>query len=107
MAELHETPMGRRFFEGDVPGIRKALERIADAIESDAKPIVEMVWVVTDVVEKTHLAYASAQGCRLALVGELKDRKLTHLWGKKLEQWDGLSPLDLAMFHVQPMDVTL
>lgn len=107
MPPLHETLMGRRFFEGDVPGIRKALERIADAIESDTKPIVEMVWVCTDVAAKKSVAYASAQSCRLALRADLEARKLTHLWSKTLDRWDEMSVLDVAQFHVEPMDVTL
>ena len=37
MAELHETIMGRRLIEGDVPRMLKALERIADALENNAK----------------------------------------------------------------------
>ena len=31
--ELHNTGYGRKLFERDIPGIRKALERIADALE--------------------------------------------------------------------------
>ena len=37
MSELHETLMGRRLIEGDIPRMIKALERIADALENDAK----------------------------------------------------------------------
>jgi hypothetical protein len=33
MPELHETRMGRSFFERDVPAIARALARIADALE--------------------------------------------------------------------------
>jgi len=32
MAELHETMMGKKFFEGDIPRIAKALEEIAKAL---------------------------------------------------------------------------
>lgn len=32
MPELHETVLGRRFFEGDVPTIRRHLEAIALAL---------------------------------------------------------------------------
>ena len=34
MPKLFETAIGRRFYEVDVPGIRKALERIAAALEA-------------------------------------------------------------------------
>ena len=33
MVELHNTLMGRKFYEADVPRIAKALERIATALE--------------------------------------------------------------------------
>jgi len=36
MPQLHETPMGRKFFESDIPKISKALTRIADALEKIA-----------------------------------------------------------------------
>jgi len=34
MVELHNTLMGRKFYEADVPRIVKALERIATALEN-------------------------------------------------------------------------
>jgi hypothetical protein len=37
MAELHETLMGRKLIEGDIPRMITALERIADALENNAK----------------------------------------------------------------------
>tara|TARA_R100001460_G_C3488548_1_gene169071 strand:+ start:308 stop:535 length:228 start_codon:yes stop_codon:yes gene_type:complete len=37
MAELHETLMGRKLIEGDVPRMITALERIANALENNAK----------------------------------------------------------------------
>lgn len=37
MIDFFQTVMGRRFFEGDVPRIAKALERIADALEKLAE----------------------------------------------------------------------
>ena len=33
MSAFYETPMGRKFFESQVPKMIKALERIADALE--------------------------------------------------------------------------
>ena len=34
MVELHNTLMGRKFYEADIPRIAKALERIAIALEN-------------------------------------------------------------------------
>ncbi len=34
MSELHNTLMGRKFYESDIPRIVKALERIATALEN-------------------------------------------------------------------------
>ena len=33
MPEFHETKMGRYFYDGNVPRLIRALERIADALE--------------------------------------------------------------------------
>lgn len=33
MAAFHETQMGKRFFESQLPKLIKTLERIADALE--------------------------------------------------------------------------
>lgn len=41
MPAFHETQMGRKFFESQVPKIIKALERIADALEEQNKPVIE------------------------------------------------------------------
>lgn len=35
MIQFHETVMGRQFFQGTVPRLTKAIERIADALEGD------------------------------------------------------------------------
>ena len=35
MAELHQTGMGKKFFDKDVPAILIQLKRIADALEKD------------------------------------------------------------------------
>lgn len=47
--EFFQTRMGHTFYEGTMPRIAKALERIADALEgqaqlkqADAKPVVEV-----------------------------------------------------------------
>ena len=38
MSELHNTLMGRKFYESDIPRIVKALERIATALEKQEIP---------------------------------------------------------------------
>ena len=38
--QFHETELGRRFFGSQLPKIIKALERIADALEEQSKPII-------------------------------------------------------------------
>jgi hypothetical protein len=35
--QLHQTTLGRKFFEQDIPRMVKALERIADALEKNTK----------------------------------------------------------------------
>ena len=35
MAELHQTGMGKKFFDKDIPAILVQLKRIADAMEKD------------------------------------------------------------------------
>lgn len=37
MNAFHETQYGRRFFDGQLPRLIKALERIADALEKQSK----------------------------------------------------------------------
>ncbi len=37
MAAFHETQYGKRFFDGQLPKLIKALERIADALEEANK----------------------------------------------------------------------
>lgn len=33
MVQFHETMMGRKFYENDLPGLVKAVNRLADAVE--------------------------------------------------------------------------
>lgn len=40
MPQFHETQYGKRFFESQLPKLIKALERIADALEEQNKPII-------------------------------------------------------------------
>lgn len=37
--QFHETGYGKRFFESQLPKLIKALERIADALENEKKPL--------------------------------------------------------------------
>jgi len=37
MIEFHQTMMGRKFYEHDIPRMAKALERIANALEEQNK----------------------------------------------------------------------
>jgi len=57
--ELHNTGYGRKLLESDIPGIRKALERIADALEDKQRILntpknstVEDMSEVIDAIEK-------------------------------------------------------
>ena len=60
--ELHNTGYGRKLFERDIPGIRKPLERIADALEDKQRinrilntlknSTVEDIGEVIDAIEK-------------------------------------------------------
>jgi hypothetical protein len=43
MTELHNTLMGRRLIEHDIPEIHTQLKRIADALESKNKPETEYI----------------------------------------------------------------
>lgn len=47
--QLHETELGRRFFGTQLPKMIKALERIADALEKEQKPVEEYVAPVLEV----------------------------------------------------------
>jgi hypothetical protein len=38
MPHLHETPMGREFYDSTMKGINKSLKRIADAMEQNKMP---------------------------------------------------------------------
>tara|TARA_R110000824_G_scaffold259469_1_gene448195 strand:- start:463 stop:708 length:246 start_codon:yes stop_codon:yes gene_type:complete len=53
--ELHNTGYGKRLFESDIPGIRKALERIADSLEDKKlKVLSEMIDTIADDFESQH-----------------------------------------------------
>ena len=41
MPAFHETMMGKRFFESQLPRLIKELGRIADALEKQNEPVIE------------------------------------------------------------------
>jgi hypothetical protein len=43
MSELHNTIMGRRLIEHDIPEIHTQLKRIADVMENKKKPEIEYI----------------------------------------------------------------
>jgi hypothetical protein len=56
MPEFHETKMGAAFYQGTMPRIARALERIADALEKDKveeeRPDVYPDWQEIEKVKK-------------------------------------------------------
>lgn len=79
MAELHNTLMGKRLIEGDIPRIVKALERIADALENNAKNQL----VKTFLTEMSDNDVDISDGQVLDIVYEIL------LTGKTTNKWDG------------------
>lgn len=59
MNDFHATIMGRKFYEGDIPRIVKALERIAYAIEKGGERI------NNDILEEVGMAaaFATREAC--------------------------------------------
>lgn len=43
MIKFHETVRGKRFFDGQLPKLINTLERIANALEKQDKPIIEEI----------------------------------------------------------------
>jgi len=79
MAELHNTLMGRRLIEGDIPRIVKALERIADALENDAKNQLVKAFLT----EMSNSDVDITDGEALDVIYEIL------LTGKHKNKWDG------------------
>tara|TARA_R100001509_G_C4871249_1_gene216774 strand:+ start:1294 stop:1533 length:240 start_codon:yes stop_codon:yes gene_type:complete len=79
MAELHETLMGRKLIEGDIPRMIKALERIADALENDAKNQLVKAFLT----EMSESDIDISDGEALDVVYEIL------LTGKHKNKWDG------------------
>ena len=79
MAELHETLMGRKLIEGDIPRMIKALERIADALENDATNQLVKAFLT----EMSESDIDISDGEALDVVYEIL------LTGKHENKWDG------------------
>ena len=79
MAELHKTLMGRKLIEGDIPRMVKALERIAGALENDAKNQLVKAFLT----EMTESDIDISDGEALDVVYEIL------LTGKHKNKWDG------------------
>tara|TARA_R110002020_G_scaffold380403_3_gene591635 strand:+ start:751 stop:990 length:240 start_codon:yes stop_codon:yes gene_type:complete len=79
MSELHETLMGRRLLEGHIPRMIKALERIADALENDAKNQLVKAFLT----EMSDSDIDISDGEALDVVYEIL------LTGKHKNKWDG------------------
>lgn len=48
MTELHNTLMGRRLIEHDIPEIHTQLKRIADALIPQNKEMQEYIWFIEE-----------------------------------------------------------
>lgn len=48
MTELHNTLMGRRLIEHDIPEIHSQLKRIADVLETKNNPTMEYIWFIEE-----------------------------------------------------------
>lgn len=53
MTELHNTIMGRRLIEHDIPEIHTQLKRIADVLEVKNNPAMEYIWFIEELEAST------------------------------------------------------
>jgi len=53
MAELHQSAMGKKFYEKDIPAILGQLKRIADALEKENKQLKESLNSILGILKKT------------------------------------------------------
>lgn len=66
MAQFHETRMGQRFFESDVPGIADSLKRIANALNAPKQaPSIDPQALVQDIVNAFETQLVSQNGRNL------------------------------------------
>ena len=79
MARLHETRMGAKLIESDIPRIIKALERIAGALENDAKNQLVKAFLT----EMSDSDVDITDGEALEVIYEIL------LTGKHRNKWDG------------------
>lgn len=125
MPEFHETRMGRKFYESDVPRIADALDKIARiassideagaiagiaaAARAGESVIVEQVWIITDLERHSEppVVKANGQSARMLIRELLEERSIIKLWLKKLEAWNGTDDVVLGPYRIQCADVSL
>lgn len=79
MTELHKTRMGAKLIQSDIPRIVRALERIADALENNAKN--ELVKAFLIEMSDSDIDITDAEA--LEVIYEIL------LTGKHKNKWDG------------------
>ena len=79
MAELHETRMGAKLIQSDIPRIVRALEKIADALENNAKNELVKAFLI----EMSDSDIDITDGEALEVIYEIL------LTGKHKNKWDG------------------
>lgn len=88
MPEFFQTPMGKRFYEGTMPRIARALERIADALEKEDDLPDNRLWTLPDaakylqVAESTLYVWVSRKTIPYVKVG-----RKTHFRKADLDKW--------------------
>ena len=53
MSDLHQTIMGRKLIEHDLPEIHTQLKRIADVMEVKNNPAMEYIWFIEELEATT------------------------------------------------------
>lgn len=53
MSEIHETMMGRKLIEHDIPEIHSQLRRIADILEVKNNPAIDYIWFIEELEATT------------------------------------------------------
>jgi hypothetical protein len=86
--ELFQTPMGRKFYERDVPEIASALTRIADALEKQQPPPVVAPWRIATRSGDT-LIFERAEGYFTQEEVDLLSARLLNVGARVEEAWNG------------------